>query len=164
MIREANRKDRMALTALSLQVWLDTYAIDGINTEISNHVLSLFTPEHFDRVMDDPGCRVLVCTEGAYLRGYALANLASRFEGDENGFEIEKLYVHTPFQGRGIGRSLLDEIRARYGSPFWLYTWVRNPSIAFYKRYGFRDIGRYDLVFDSGRVENRVLGFGREKG
>ncbi len=164
MIREAKQEDCINLTALSLQVWLETYAVDGINTEVSSYVLFLFSPDYFQQVLNDPKYRLLVCVEGQFLRAYTLVNLESGFEGEKNGFEIEKLYVQGPFQGQGIGRKLLGEVEARYGSCFWLYTWVRNKSIAFYKHYGFKDIGRYDLIFESGVIENRVLAFRRKEG
>ena len=162
-VRAAEIRDCNRLTALSLQVWLDTYAMDGINDEIAAYVLSLFTPKKFETILTDDTYRALVYTENGCLRGYVLINLNSRFKGEKNGFEIDKLYVQEPFQGRGIGRALLEAVKKRFGSPFWLYTWVRNRSIGFYKHYGFRDIGRYDLHFKSRTVENRVLVYGRSE-
>ena len=161
MIREANEGDCINLAALSLQVWLQTYSIDGIRTENSMYALSTFTEKHFKELLGKQNYRLLVYVDGIYLRGYTLVNLESRFEGEENGFEIEKLYVQGPFQGKGIGRKLLLEVMARYGDRFWLYTWVRNESIAFYKKFGFKDIGQYSFEFGSEMIENRVLGFGR---
>ena len=155
MIREANQGDCINIAALSLQVWLETYAIDGIRTENSKYALSTFTEKHFKGLLGEQNYRLLVYIDGVYLRGYALVNLESQFESENNGFEIEKLYVQGPFQGKGIGRKLLLEVKARYGEIFWLYTWVRNKSIAFYKKFGFK--------FGSGMIENRVLGFGRTK-
>ncbi len=161
MIREANESDCINLAALSLEVWLQTYSIDGICTDNSKHALSTFTEKHFKKSLLDPRYKLLVFIEGIYLRGYTLVNLESQFKSDENGFEIEKLYVQGAFQGQGIGQNLLSEIKARYGNRFWLYTWVRNKSIKFYKKFGFRDIGQYNFQFGNAIIENRVLGYGR---
>lgn len=147
MIREATESDCINLAALSLNVWLTTYSVDGIRTENSEYALSVFTEPHFKKLLEDSKYRLLVFVDGFYLRGYALINLESRFESDENGFEIEKLYVHGPFQGRGIGRRLLEEIQEHYGDRFWLYTWMRNKSLTFYEQYGFADIGQYQFTF-----------------
>jgi ribosomal protein S18 acetylase RimI-like enzyme len=144
MIREAIESDCINLAALSLEVWLQTYCVDGIRTENSKYALSTFTEEHFRKLIIDPKYKLLVFIEGIYLRGYALINLESRFESEENGFEIEKLYVQGFFRGQGIGQNLLSEIINRYGNRFWLYTWVRNKSIEFYKKFGFKDIGQYE--------------------
>ena len=61
MIREANEGDCINIAALSLDVWLQTYA---------------------------------------------LVNLESQFESEENGFKIERLYVQGHFQKRGTGLNL----------------------------------------------------------
>jgi len=52
-----------------------------------------------------------------------MANLESVWENELNGYEIEKLYVHENFQGKGIGRVLLSEMTTRYCGTFWLSTW-----------------------------------------
>ena len=160
MIREATESDCINLTALSLEVWLQTYSIDGIRTENSKYALSSFTEKHFKEILHDNKYKLLVSTEGIYLRGYILVNFESQFESKKNGFEIEKLYVQGSFQGKGIGQKLLLEIKARYGSQFWLYTWVHNKSIIFYKQFGFKDIGQYDFKLGNDVIENRVLVYG----
>lgn len=162
VIREAQKEDCINLAALSLQVWLETYSIDGIRRENSQYVLSVFTEEKFRQFLDDEKHRLIVFLDGIYLRGYCLLNLESRFGSERNGFEIEKLYVHRPFQGRGIGTNLLDEVKIKYGNQFWLCTWVRNKSILFYKKYGFEDIGHHDFQLGNDTIKNRVLGYGRQ--
>lgn len=159
MIREATEDDCINLAALSLEVWLNTYSIDGIRTEDSKYVISMFTKKYFSNLLRDQKYRILVYVEGIYLRGYILVNLKSFYKEENNGFEIDKLYVHGHFQGKGIGRSLISEIRKKFGSRFWLHTWVRNKSIEFYKNMGFVDIGQYDFEFENGSIENRVLAF-----
>ncbi len=157
MIREANRSDCINLAALSLKVWLRTYCVDGIRAENSYFALSTFTEDSFLGKLSDPDRRILVFVEGVYLRGYILVNLKSHHRNAEKGFEIEKLYVQEAFRNKGIGQKLLEEIKERYGGDFWLYTWVRNKSIQFYKIFGFEDVGQYDLQFGNDTVENRVL-------
>jgi ribosomal protein S18 acetylase RimI-like enzyme len=159
MIREANQDDCNNLAALSLKVWLQTYAIDGIQTVLSKHALSTFTEYYFASRLNQENCRLIVDIDGNYLRGYALVNLTSNFETIKNGFEIERLYVDSHFQGRGTGRRLLSDIVTRYGASFWLYTWTRNQSIGFYINFGFKEIGRYNFKFGEEFIENHVLGF-----
>ncbi|WDP91487.1 MAG: GNAT family N-acetyltransferase [Desulfobacter sp.] len=160
LIREAQEPDCINLAALSLEVWFTTYSFDGIRTENSEYALSMFTEDRFKSILADGGYRLLVCTQGIYLRGYVLLNLDSRSQGEAKGFEIDKLYVQKPFQGRGIGKALLLEVKARYGERFWLTSWVYNRSIGFYKRFGFRDIGRHNFKLGEDTIENRVLAYG----
>lgn len=159
MIREACDSDCINLAALSLGVWLQTYSADGICMENSRFALSTFNEEYFMQRLRDSRYRCLVFEEGMYIRGYALINLESRFQRGVSGFEIEKLYVHSPFQGRGIGRKLLAEIKERLGDRFWLYTWVRNKSVGFYEKCGFEHIGTHRFAFGDHTIENHVLGY-----
>lgn len=43
MIRVARKQDAINLAVLSMQVWLETYAQEGIRSEYSHHVLNTFT-------------------------------------------------------------------------------------------------------------------------
>jgi ribosomal protein S18 acetylase RimI-like enzyme len=160
VIREATRLDCINLTALSLEVWLQTYCIDGITSENSKYALSMFTEEYFESLFKNPKYRLIVYVEDSYLRGYALVNLDSKYKARDVGFEIEKLYVHSTFQGKNIGKKLLNEIKIRFGHKFWLYTWVRNKSIGFYQHLGFTDIGQYNFKLGDEVIENRVLAYG----
>jgi diamine N-acetyltransferase len=159
MIRNANISDCINLAALSLEVWLRTYCVDGIRSENSKFAISTFTEESFKKVLSDSNRRILVFTEGIYLRGYVLINLESYYQSEDTGFEVEKLYVQEAFQGKGVGQKLLQEIKGRYGNSFWLYTWVRNKSIQFYKNFGFREIDRYQFNLGHDTIDNFVMAY-----
>jgi len=161
MIREANKEDSINLVALSIQVWLHTYATDGISEELSSFVLNEFTEEKFLSYINHPDYRVLVDINNDHLVGYVMMNLKSYWKDESNGFEIEKLYVQEHFQGTGLGRKLLSEVIRRYGDVFWLSTWVENKTgIGFYKHFGFVDVGRVDFKLSEDEIaENRVLVF-----
>ena len=51
MIRKAVKEDCINLAVLSLEVWLDTYAIEGIRTEYSSYVITNFTEVSFLNIL-----------------------------------------------------------------------------------------------------------------
>ncbi len=161
MIREANKTDSINLAALSIQVWLHTYALEGVRKEISSFVMKTFTEGYFNKLLRDPRYSLLIFTKKNNLVGYILANLESFWQDKSNGYEIDTLYVQEHFQGFGIGRQLLSELSARYGGTFWLSTWVHNDkAIDFYKHLGFVDIGHtYFELGKNEQHENRILSF-----
>jgi ribosomal protein S18 acetylase RimI-like enzyme len=60
-----------------------------------------------------------------------------------NETEINQLYIHVEFQGRGIGRMLLDNAKAKSGGRLTLYTFeVNRTAQRFYEKNGFAVIGR----------------------
>ena len=142
MIRKATSDDCLNLAALSLQVWLDTYATQGLRNNISSYVTSTFTESYFLQLISKPAYEIWVCDEDEYLLGFIAVDLESEFEDEVAGYEIETLYVSRHFQGKGIGSQLLKKVESTYGSPFWLSVWVNNhEAISFYKRQAFKLVG-----------------------
>ena len=158
MIRHASVEDNRNLAALSIQVWLNAYAKQGIRAEISKYVLSTFTEQHYNDLYRDPKYRILVYIESNHLVGFVTINLESFFKDKSNGYEVVTLYVHDCFQGKGIGRFLLSEIKEQFGPAFWLSTWICNTAaIRFYNHMKFRDIGHLYFKLENERHENRVF-------
>lgn len=76
--------------------------------------------------------------------------------------ELDRLYVHQRFSGRGIGKALLrraEELAASQGaSTLWLTAWVgNNHALAFYANREYADLGATMYVFQDEQFENRVL-------
>ena len=74
---------------------------------------------------------------------------------ETSGMELERIYVTSGYQGKGVGKRLLDAvfgIAKKNGIPFvWLGVWQENPkAVAFYERHGFKKIGThpYDIGAD----------------
>ncbi|MET3937555.1 ribosomal protein S18 acetylase RimI-like enzyme [Paenibacillus sp. PvP094] len=56
---------------------------------------------------------------------------------------VNQLYIHTQFQGKGIGKKLLDHAKQCSEGRLFLYTFeVNKKAQQFYERNGFRIIGR----------------------
>ena len=70
------------------------------------------------------------------------------------GQQLNALYVGREFQGRGIGRRLMDAAlalpRVRSAANFFLDVWNENArALKFYTRQGFEVIGECEVVVDS---------------
>ncbi|MDN3617281.1 GNAT family N-acetyltransferase [Vibrio gallaecicus] len=156
MVREATKDDCVKLAALSIKVWLDTYAREGIKTEYAEYVLSTFTATYFFEILDTTKYRVFVSEEQEVIQGYVMVNLESHYQTSGNGFEVEKLYVDNTFKGKGLGRKLLNEVENQLGNKYWLYTWVENESNGFYEHLGLSRIGLLTFEFAGASIENNV--------
>ncbi|KAB0470724.1 GNAT family N-acetyltransferase [Vibrio chagasii] len=156
MVREATKDDCAKLALLSIRVWLDTYAQEGIKTEYADYVLSTFTADYFLEILNNTKYRVLVSEENEILHGYVMVNLESNYQTPESGFEVEKLYVDNLFKGKGVGKKLLKSMEDQFGRQYWLYTWVNNESNGFYEHLGFSRIGSLTFEFFGALIENNV--------
>jgi len=75
--------------------------------------------------------------------------------GDES-FEIERIYIRNGFQGKGLGKYLIDkaiEIAISHNKKnIWLGVWEKNENaIGFYKKIGFVQTGEHS--FNMGEEE-----------
>ena len=156
MIRHACKDDCLQLAALSIKVWLDTYAVEGIKREYAQYALATFTESYFSSLLDSPDYNLLVVEKEKALQGYALLNMNSHYQSANNGFELEKLYIDTAFKGQGLGKQLLNAVEHEFGNVYWLYTWVENESNGFYLHLGFRKIGKLNFEFAGTQIENNV--------
>jgi diamine N-acetyltransferase len=163
-VRAANTLDADNLAALGMQVWLDTYATDGVRSQLSNYVLSEFTPARFRRLLTRDESSIFVAENGPHLVGFGqlTAHRSSEFCHRPRQGEIDRLYVQRPFCRSGLGTKLLRQLERRAVElkldALWLSVWTHNSHArAFYQRLGFSDRGSISVPIENERHENRVL-------
>ena len=163
LIRQGERRDAENLAALAIQVWLHTYATDGISRLISHYVLSEFTPEKFEALLSSNSSTVLVAEVDQHLIGYATVRVGKPCPALANAeVELATLYVQAPFVGKGIGHALLSHseksARQRASTSLWLTVNSKNTrAIEFYAKHGYTKIGVTHFALGDERHENLVL-------
>ncbi|QNK67375.1 GNAT family N-acetyltransferase [Variovorax sp. PAMC26660] len=163
-VRPAVTADAHTLAALAIQVWLSTYATEGVNDLLARYVLGEFTPSKFVALTEDAAACLLVAEIDSHLVGYALVRfgVAQPLIPSAEA-ELCTLYVQEPFTGAGVGTALLREARAsirkRTGTDaLWLSVNVKNRrACGFYEKHGLVEKGRTHFVLGEGRHENHVL-------
>lgn len=163
-IRPAVPADALCLGVLAMQVFLDTYATDGIRPEIAREALGTYTPATYGALLQRPDVTILVAERRGHLLGFAQTTLGTgqALVRTTAPAELDRLYVQEPFTGRGLGRRLLhaaeQDAAARGAALLWLSPWVHNHRARhFYAREGYADIGTAWFEFEGERHENRVL-------
>lgn len=147
-----------------MQVFLDTYATQGIRLNIAREVVSGYSETVFAQAIDDPMVALQVAETQGHLVGFAHLTLGAEHELAPAGNQAEllRLYVQEPFVGRGIGTRLLSDaerLAAEAGaSVLWLTPWAHNDrALRFYARRGYRDHGLTRFVFEGESHDNRLL-------
>ena len=163
-LRPAEPGDALCLGVLAMQVFLDTYAADGIRPAIAREALASYAPAVYQQLLQAPSVSILVAERQGHLVGFAQVTLGTRHPLVQATVpaELDRLYVQGPFTGQGLGRTLLhaaERDAARRGaSLLWLTPWVHNArALHFYAREGYVDVGPTWFEFDAERHENRVL-------
>jgi ribosomal protein S18 acetylase RimI-like enzyme len=162
-IGSAQPEDAKTLAVLATQVWLHTYAIDGVTSDIAEYVLSELSPEKFLVVLNDPSRHVLVAAHARSLVGLAVVKFGVPCpNSDRSAVELKTLYVQEHFIGCGVGKSLLQtaeaKARAHANTALWLTVNAKNTrAIAFYVHQGYTKVGTTYFVLGEGRHENHVF-------
>jgi GNAT superfamily N-acetyltransferase len=164
VLRAALPADALCLGALGMQVFLDTYALEGIRPGIAREALDHFSTDAVAAALAAPGVEFVVAERAGHLVGFAkLAHGATHPLVDATpACELTRLYVQEPFTGTGLGRRLLQEAEARAAARgarvLWLTTWIGNTRArAFYPRCGYEDVGLTHYKFDGQAFDNRAF-------
>lgn len=163
-IRRAVEADAQCLAALAIQVWLHTYATDGIRSSIASYVLSEFTPEKFSRLLRDPASELLIAQSRENLVGYAWLKFDASCPTDTRGnVELATLYVQEHFAQRGVGTALMRQCQRRLaqrgtGLRIWLTANSQNrAALAFYRRLDFEHVGFTPFEWGGEQHQNHVF-------
>jgi ribosomal protein S18 acetylase RimI-like enzyme len=161
--RTASPDDVLSLSVLATQVFLDTYATNGINADLAKEARTVYAPEVLAARLADPAVQVVVAGMGENLIAFVDIAFGTRCpQATIEGPEVFRLYVQAPFQRRGIGRDLMARAEAAArdagGPSIWLTAWSGNSrALAFYASLGYKDVGVTQYVIEGKAYENRVL-------
>jgi diamine N-acetyltransferase len=159
----ADTADAANLAALSIEVWLHTYAREGIRRAFSDYVLREFTAARFADQLASDRQIFLKCERGDHLLGYLRMDFNAPCPTvPELTTEIATLYVRAHHARRGIGTHLLAHAsnicRGRGIKGFWLCVNHENaPAIRFYQAQHFERQGSDYFELEGERHENFIL-------
>ena len=146
-IRTATPADFAAIRAVVHEVWPIAYREMITPEQISYMLEWMYSDESLNKQMAEEGCLFLVHEEDNIVQGFA-----SFSETESTLFKLHKLYVYTSLHGKGIGKTLLDEVKKRAaalgGKTIELQVNKKNVAQHFYTKQGFT-IDR-ELVLDIG--------------
>lgn len=164
-IRHAIPQDALCIGVLGMQVFLDTYATEGIRCAIAKQALHAFAPESIAQLIEQPCTALVVAEVNNHLVGFAQIQLGTGHAliDTPNVAELQRLYIQERFTGQGIGVQLLqaaEQLAAHEGAAMlWATVWVGNErALGFYPRRGYAVLGAPTYTFQGESHENRLFG------
>jgi ribosomal protein S18 acetylase RimI-like enzyme len=163
-LRRATGEDALCVAVLATQVFLDTYATDGIRPDLAREAVSNYSHDRFLERLTSSSTVVVLAERAGHLVGFAEVVEDAEAPGPchARGLELVRLYVQRRAQRTGVGAILLAEAEAiaqQKRQPLvWLGAWSGNANaLAFYRSQGYRDAGATSCVIQGQTYENRVL-------
>jgi ribosomal protein S18 acetylase RimI-like enzyme len=146
-LRPLTEADIPLVRNVARSVWQATYAALISQAQIDYMLADRYAPTLIRTQLDDAHHAWGIAWVGDEMAGFAHAKIQSP------ACKIEKLYILPNYQRQGLGRSLINEIKAfargNAANRLWLQVNRHNTgAIAAYQQYGF--VTREARVFDIG--------------
>ena len=168
-IRQATAADAKVLTDLAYTTFWDAFAHHPKNApdDLNHYMRQAFNHDQIAAELEDERCIFLIAEIEGEPAGYAklINDLIEPGITAERPVELNRLYSHQQFLGKGIGQALMDacleRARAEGRDVMWLGVWEFNPRAQrFYEKNGFRMVGSH--VFQLGEDAQTDLLMQRE--
>jgi len=147
IIRTADLSDLHYIQSIVKEVWPNAYKEVISQEQISYMLKMMYDDESLRKQMHDEGCEFVLAQMNSNVVGFA-----SYSEVADGLFKLHKLYVYSNQQGKGTGKSLLDEVCKRSsnrgGKSIELQVNKKNKAKLFYERQDF--FVDHEAVFDIG--------------
>jgi diamine N-acetyltransferase len=152
VIRTANSSDSELLTDLACTTFWDAFHAHPKNAsdDLEAYMAQAFSPTAIGKELADERNIFLIAEIDSGPAGYAKLTVGANEEGisAERPIELNRLYSHQTFLGKGVGQALMDECFARARElgcdVMWLGVWEFNPRAQrFYEKNGFRVVGKH---------------------
>lgn len=145
--------DLTELARISRLTYEDTFASANTPENMKAYLDHAFNEKQLAAELNTDGTQFFFAKADKTILGYLKINMGqaqTEFQ-EEEGLEIERVYVLPDHQGKKMGKSMLnfaiDKARNLGKQYVWLGVWEHNLAArAFYDRLGFREIGSHPFV------------------
>jgi ribosomal protein S18 acetylase RimI-like enzyme len=152
-IRTCTKNDVGALLTLGIQTFRDTFDEFNSPENMRMYLSQNFTPDKIASEFNETGAVFFLAENAGLPTGYAKVRASKKPEG-LNGYsaiEVERIYVHKDFLGKGVGQQLmqtcLDHAKQGGYNMIWLGVWEHNKrALDFYQKWGFEKFSQHTFM------------------
>ncbi|MFT3934033.1 MAG: GNAT family N-acetyltransferase [Chitinophagaceae bacterium] len=152
-IRHATAEDINTIGFLAHSIWSQTYGKILTEAQLQYMLQMIYSPASLKKQMQQQHVFLIAELEEEPV-GFASFSQSSK----PGVFKLQKLYVDTNIQGKGLGRALIDavieEIQPQKAKALLLNVNRHNKAISFYQKLGFAIIGEEDIDIGNGYFMN----------
>lgn len=163
-VRRAVAGDAAMLAALGERTFVDAFGRDNTPEDMAVYLASAFGESIQAAEIAAPDSTFFVAEIGGEPAGYAriAAGPAPPCVAGERPVEIVRVYALSAWHGRGVGEALMracvDAAGAGGYDAVWLGVWERNERAkAFYRKWGFEDVGVKTFVLGADVQYDRIM-------
>lgn len=163
-IRKVATIEASTLFNLIRETFVQSFGKHNTKEDMDHYVSRNLSNAVLDAEFRNPSSAFYFLEDGQKPIGYLKLNtgLAQTEQTFNNGLEVERIYISSNYQGKGLGSLLMDfsiSIAMESSkSPIWLGVWEHNEgAIRFYERYGFSVYGSHDFLLGSDLQKDMLM-------
>jgi len=140
------------LRELSLTTFVEAFGAQNKTEDMEAYCKTAFSMEQLKVELVNRHSMFYLVKIRDILVGYFKINIeTAQSEPIEGGFEVERIYLLSPYQGIGIGQLMFDKIfelaKKMKKTHLWLGVWEKNyGAIRFYERNGFKQFAKHNFL------------------
>ncbi len=140
------------LQELSLTTFIKAFGDQNSPIDMDAYCQVAFSRDKLKNELKNENSIFYFVKSGEIVVGYFKLNTEkAQTEPIEDGLEIERIYLLSPYQGQGIGQLMFNKIfelaRKMKKTHLWLGVWEKNyGAIRFYERNGFKVFGKHSFL------------------
>ena len=150
IFKKCEASDIEKLRNISISTFTKAFEEQNDPNDFQVYLAKAFSPTQLSAELDDPNSTFYFVLQAEILIGYCKVNvlMAQGEFREPEGMELERIYVKSEFQGKGIGAKILsfvESVALNEGKAYlWLGVWEANVNaIRFYEKQGYSKIGTH---------------------
>ncbi len=151
-ITKCNLEDLQVLREISIETFNDTFSNQNSADNMKAYLDRAFTSTQLEQELANRSSQFYFIWCDEEIAGYLKVNVndaQSEKMGDEF-LEIERIYIRSKFQRKGLGKYLIDKAieiaEEQNKKSIWLGVWEKNEkAIRFYNKLGFVQTGAHSF-------------------
>ncbi len=163
-IKKVEKPELNTLLQYSKKTFYEFFAHLNDPNHFEAYVAVAFAPEKMLSELTNPNSEFYFALIQGDIAGYIKLNCqdAQNEFKDENGLEVERIYVSGVYHGKHVGRQLLNfaiDRGIKLQKDFiWLGVWEHNQkAIGFYQHHGFEFCGSHDFILGEDRQTDLLM-------
>lgn len=161
--RDVERHQLMRLGELGARLFVDTFGHLYAAEDLQAFLDKVYSVPGLQSDLD-AGRRIVIAEAGDEWIGYCKMGAMSLpiDVGGRHTLELKQMYVCRQFHGKGVADGLMQEFlawaKAQAAQDLYISCWSENHrALAFYRRYGFKEVGAYTFWVGKPADDERIL-------
>ena len=161
--RTGTSEDAALIASFGARTFKAAFGPDNTVEDMEQYLAAEFSESHIRALLSEESSTFLIGMLDDAIIGYAMLKVGEVPEvvSGTNPVELVRLYIDQNLLGQGYGSILLgeclEEMKNKGYTHLWLGVWDQNlGAIAFYKRWGFSEVGSHEFVL-GGDVQKDLI-------